>query len=94
MHPTCIGDSLAQREDYEQLFFHTRVMVCHREGKERTYSLAGVDETDVDNGRISWVSPLARTLLKACAEDAVMLQLPDGVEELGVVEVIYRSIEL
>jgi transcription elongation factor GreB len=61
---------------------------------ERTYSIVGVEEADVGRGRISWVSPLARTLLKARADDTVLLQLPNGVEELVVVEVIYQSIEL
>jgi transcription elongation factor GreB len=61
---------------------------------ERTYSIVGVEEADVGRGRISWVSPLARTLLKARADDTVLLQLPNGVEELVVVEVVYQSIAL
>ncbi|VVC84667.1 Transcription elongation factor GreB [Sideroxydans sp. CL21] len=84
----------AQRKGCEQVFFGATVTVCHGDGTERTYSIVGIDEADVGSGRISWVSPLARTLLKARADDAVMLQLPDGVEELVVVEVVYRSIDL
>jgi transcription elongation factor GreB len=68
--------------------------VCHEDGTERTYSIVGIDEADAGKGLISWVSPLARTLLKARADDVVMLPLPDGVEELVVVEVVYRHIEL
>ena len=82
-----------QRKDCEQVFFGATVTVCHGDGTERTYSIVGVEEADVGRGHISWVSPLARTLLKARADDTVLLQLPNGVEELVVVEVIYQSIE-
>lgn len=68
--------------------------VRHSDGTERTYSIVGIDEANASKGHISWVSPLARALLKARADDAVKLQLPDGVEELVVVEVAYRHIEL
>ena len=83
-----------QRQGCEQVFFGATVTVCHGDGVERTYSIVGVEEADVGRGRISWVSPLARTLLKARADDVVLLQLPNGVEELVVVEVIYQSIDL
>ncbi len=68
--------------------------VRHEDGAERTYSIVGIDEADAGKGHISWVSPLARTLLKARVDDAVMLQLPDGVEELVVVDIVYQRIEL
>ena len=84
----------AQRQGCEQVFFGATVTVCHEDGTERTYSIVGIDEANASKGHISWVSPLARTLLKARANDAVMLQLPEGLEELVVVEVIYRHIEL
>ena len=83
----------AQRQGCEQVFFGATVTICHEDGIERTYSIVGIDEADAGKGRISWVSPLARTLLKTRADDVVMLQLPDGVEELVVVDVVYRSLE-
>jgi transcription elongation factor GreB len=66
--------------------------VCRQDGAEHIYSIVGVDEADAGRGLISWVSPLARALLKARADDVVMLHIPDGVEELVVVEVAYRAI--
>ncbi|MBI5008020.1 MAG: transcription elongation factor GreB [Nitrosomonadales bacterium] len=84
----------AQRQGCEQVFFGATVTVCHGDGSERTYSIVGIDEANAGKGHISWVSPLARTLLKARADDAVVLQLPEGVDELVVVEVVYRHIEL
>ncbi len=83
-----------QRQGCEQVFFGATVTVCHEDGVDRTYSIVGIDEADASKGHISWVSPLARALLKARVDDAVKLQLPNGVEELIVVEVIYQSIGL
>ncbi len=83
-----------QRQGCEQVFFGATVTVCHEDGTERSYSIVGIDEADAGKGLISWVSPLARTLLKARADDVVKLQLPGGAEELVVVEVSYRGIEL
>jgi transcription elongation factor GreB len=83
----------AQRGECDQVFFGATVTVCHGDGVERTYSIVGIDEANASKGHISWVSPLARVLLKAREDDTVRLPLPDGVEELVVVEVVYRSIE-
>ena len=84
----------AQRQGCEQVFFGATVTVCHGDGTERTYSIVGIDEANASKGHISWISPLARTLLKARTDDVVVLQLPDGKEELVVVEVAYQTIEL
>ncbi|HAF45189.1 MAG: transcription elongation factor GreB [Sideroxydans sp. GWF2_59_14] len=84
----------AQRQGCDQVFFGATVTVCHGDGSERTYSIVGIDEANASKGHISWVSPLARTLLKTRADDAVVLQLPEGVDELVVIEVVYRHIEL
>jgi transcription elongation factor GreB len=82
-----------QRQGCEQVFFGATVTVCHSDGTERTYRIVGIDEANASKGHISWVSPLARTLLKARVDDTVTLQLPNGVEELVVVEVVYEDIE-
>lgn len=84
----------AQRQSCEQVFFGATVTVCHGDGTERSYSIVGIDEANAGKGHISWVSPLARVLLKARADDVVVLQLPEGVDELVVVEVVYQHIEL
>lgn len=82
----------AQRENCDQVFFGATVTVSGQDGEERTYSIVGVDEADAGRGLISWVSPLARALLKAREDDVVMLRIPGGVEELVVIEVAYRTI--
>ena len=81
-----------QRIDCDQVFFGATVTVCGQDGTERTYSIVGVDEANPGRSLISWVSPLARALLKAREDDVVMLRIPGGIEELVVVEVAYRTI--
>jgi transcription elongation factor GreB len=84
----------AQRKECDQVFFGATVTVCGSDGAERTYSIVGVDEADAGRGLISWVSPLARALIKAREADIVPVQIPGGVEELEIVEVAYRTISL
>jgi transcription elongation factor GreB len=74
------------------VFFGATVTVCHGDGVERTYSIVGVEEADVNRGHISWVSPLARALLKARPDDEIRLMLPNGIEEIVVAEVNYLEI--
>ena len=82
----------AQREECDQVFFGATVTVVDGRGDEHTYSIVGVDEAEPGRGHISWVSPLARALLKAREGDVVTLRTPGGVEELEVVAVAYRAI--
>jgi len=84
----------AQRGTCEQVFFSATVTVCGADGEEKTYSIVGVDEANPARGLISWVSPLARALLKARKDDVVVLQVPGGREELEIVEVSYQPITL
>ena len=82
----------AMREATDQVFFGATVTVIHESGVEKTYSIVGIDEADASCGRISWISPLARALLKAREGDAVVLRTPAGKEEIEVVSVEYREI--
>ena len=84
----------ALRAECDQIFFGATVTVCGLDGMNRTFSIVGVDEADPAFGLVSWVSPLARALIKAREDDTVMLRLPTGVDELLVVEVAYRTISL
>ena len=83
----------ARQESADQVFFGATVTICDEQGVEQTYQIVGVDETDFTRGRISWVSPLARALLKAREGDMVRFQSPAGWREVEVVCVEYRSIE-
>jgi transcription elongation factor GreB len=87
-----VVDPLRQGSN-DQVFFGARVTVADVDGNENTYSIVGVDETDVARGRISWISPLARALIKSREGDTVRFQSPLGIREIDIVEVIYQSIE-
>ena len=83
----------ARQESADQVFFGATVTICDEQGLEQTYQIVGVDETDFSRNRISWVSPLARALLKAREGDTVRFQSPVGWREVEVVTLEYRSIE-
>lgn len=79
--------------DNDQVFFGARVTVADPSGVENTYTIVGVDEADVARGRISWVSPLARALIKSREGDTIRFQSPLGIREMDIIEVVYESIE-
>jgi transcription elongation factor GreB len=83
----------AQRVECEQVFFGATVTVCDANGCESTYSIVGVDEADVAGGRISWVSPLARALLKLREGEVAMLRTPTGINELEVTCIVYCELD-
>jgi len=82
----------ANREATDQVFFGATVTVAHANGDEKTYSIVGIDEADASRNLISWISPLARALLKAREGDAVVLRSPAGEEEIEILAVEYREI--
>jgi transcription elongation factor GreB len=77
----------------DQVFFGACFTVADEGGNENTYTIVGVDETDAAQGRISWISPLARAVIKAKEGDTIRFQSPVGVRELDIVSVIYKPIE-
>ena len=77
----------------DQVFFGATVLYSDSKGNERTVSIVGTDEVDPARGRVSWVSPIARALLKAREGDTVILRTPAGAEELDVLEIRYDPIE-
>jgi transcription elongation factor GreB len=79
--------------DADQVFFGATVTVCDEEGKERTVTIVGMDEVDPARGRVSWISPIAKALLKARLGDVVTFRSPAGVQELEVVDVCYAALE-
>ena len=83
----------ATREDTDQVFFGATVTVMGQDGAEKTYSIVGIDETDLSRGRISWISPLAKALIKARDGDTVTVRTPGGDESIEIVGVEYREID-
>ena len=87
-----IVDPLRQG-DNDQIFFGARVTIADPDGVENTYTIVGVDETDVSQGRISWISPLARALIKSREGDSIRFQSPLGVREIDILQVFYGVID-
>jgi transcription elongation factor GreB len=75
-----------------QVFFGATVRYANASGTERVVCVVGVDEVDLNRDYISWVSPLARALMKSAAGDRVVLRAPGGTEELQILEVRYQRI--
>ena len=90
-----VVDPASPRDDDAEsaVFFGATVTVANPEGNERTISIVGIDEIDTQRGYISWISPMARALLKAREGDTVTLRTPGGVEDLEVVSVRYGPLD-
>lgn len=89
-----VVDPAAPREDEERIFFGATVTFADRKGDQKTVSIVGVDEIDTSRSYISWVSPMARALIKAREGDVVTLHAPGGIEELEILEVKYQTIAM
>lgn len=74
------------------VFFGATVRYASADGAERVVTIAGVDEVDLKRNRISWMSPLARALMKAGPRDWVVLHAPGKTERLQILEVEYEHI--
>ena len=75
----------------EQIFFGATVTYADETGQERTVRIIGSDEADSSKGEVSWISPIARTLLKARIGDELKLVMPDRVGDIEVIAVAYPA---
>ena len=75
----------------DQVFFGAKVTYVDDVGVERTVRIMGIDEADSAAGEVSWVSPIARCLLKSRVGDEVRLVMPDRVALIEVLNVEYPA---
>ncbi len=73
------------------MFFGATVTYADPHGAEKTVTIVGIDEADPDRGQVSWISPIARALLKAHEGDVVELRTPTGREPIEVLEIRYEA---
>jgi transcription elongation factor GreB len=83
----------AAREATDQVFFGATVTLSDGQGNEISYCIVGIDEADANRGRISWISPLARALLKRREGDRISFKAPGGDQMLDIVKVEYTALE-
>jgi transcription elongation factor GreB len=75
----------------DQVFFGATVTYADARGEERTITIMGIDEADSLQGQVSWISPIARALLKSRVGDEVRLVTPQGLQEIEVLDVHYPA---
>lgn len=81
----------AQQKNRDQVFFGATVTYANDRGIETTITIVGIDEADFARGQVSWISPVARALIKACEGDIVELRAPAGIEQIEVLAISYDS---
>jgi transcription elongation factor GreB len=81
----------SRQTNRDQVFFGATVTYADSQDEERTVRIVGVDEARQEEGEVSWVSPVARALLKARVGDVVRVNAPAGIEEIEVVAIAYRG---
>lgn len=81
----------SRQKNRDQVFFGATVTYADDEGDEKTITIVGIDEADLDQGKVSWISPIARALIKAREGDVVDLRTPSGIAPIEVVEIRYAE---
>ena len=79
----------ARQTRHDQVFFGATVTYARADGSEHTVTLVGVDEADLAQSKVSWLSPVAQALMKAKVDDSVQLRTPAGVEEIEIIAIRY-----
>jgi transcription elongation factor GreB len=79
----------AAQKNRDQVFFGATVTYADSKDRERTIRIVGIDEVRHDQGEVSWVSPVARALLRAKVGDLVEMRTPAGPEQLEVIAILY-----
>ena len=79
----------ALQPNRDHVFFGATVTYTDTAGVDHTVTIVGIDEAEPLNGKISWISPVARALTKARVGDVVTLRTPGGIEDLDILEISY-----
>jgi transcription elongation factor GreB len=80
-----------QQKNHDQVFFGATVTYINQRDEECRIRIVGIDEASVERGEVSWISPIARALLKARIGDAVEMRTPSGPETIEVLAIDYGS---
>lgn len=83
----------SRQTNRSQIFFGATVTYAEEDGTEQTITIVGVDEANLEKGKVSWVSPVARALMKAEVGDMVVIRSPAGRRDVEVVSIRYPETE-
>jgi transcription elongation factor GreB len=81
----------SQQKNREQIFFGATVTYANPRDEEVTITIVGIDEANLEQGLISWISPIARALLKAAEGDTVPVRTPTGTEMIEIITIRYEG---
>lgn len=79
----------SRQVDRSRIYFGATVTYAEMDGMERTVTIVGIDEVDADCCKVSWISPIARALMKAETGDVVAIRSPAGRREIEIVSIRY-----
>lgn len=78
-----------RQQGIEQVFFGATVTYAREDDSELTVTLVGVDEADMDQGKINWLSPVGRALMKKRVGDEADVRTESGVETIEILAISY-----
>ncbi|BEI37484.1 transcription elongation factor GreB [Polynucleobacter sp. HIN7] len=84
-------ERIANGGDPEQIFFGATVVYSDNDGVDTQVRIVGIDEVDLEKGYVSWISPIAKALIKAKVGDTVRIQTPAGAKEIDILDVRYED---
>ena len=83
-----------RQKNQDQVFFGATVEYARKDHTQQKVTIVGIDEADLANGKISWLSPVARALMKAYVGDVIEFRTPSGPESVEVLSIEYTSAPL
>jgi transcription elongation factor GreB len=82
----------ANQKNRDQVFFGASVTYVEKDDSEHTIRIVGIDEAALDLGKVSWISPIARALMKTQEGDVVELRTPGGTRAIEVIGITYSDV--
>jgi transcription elongation factor GreB len=79
----------ARQMNRDRIYFGAKVVYRNSRSEQKTVRIVGIDEARSDHDEVSWISPVARALLKTEVGDVVEVRTPKGVESIEVLKILY-----
>ncbi len=79
----------SRQTNRDTVYFGATVTYANDRGEEKTITIVGIDEADLEQGKVSWIAPIARALMKAQEGDSIPMRTPAGMDTIEVIEISY-----